>query len=180
VIIISIFDLDGVFIATDEGQIISHPIVLKFGLKEFLSACVKKIMVYIWSLAMKRNFLRHLDIIIKKIGILLLTSIKLDQILSFKNDHFLSKKSNKPVFHKNLKDFFHLFPSTTFENTLLVNDTLHKNMFNPRSAIFFEIFYEFPIDNNDLFGIVLPYLELSHSSKMQVYKFVELILLIAL
>ncbi len=48
-------------------------------------------------------------------------------------------------------------------------------MFNiPCSAIFFETFYKFHIDDNYLFGIILPYLESLHSSKMQVYKFVEL------
>jgi hypothetical protein len=62
----------------------------------------------------------------------------LDQTFSFKNCHFLLEKLNKPIFHKNLKDFFHLFPSTTFENTLLIDDMPHKSMLNPPcSAIFF-------------------------------------------
>ncbi len=116
-----------------------------------------------------------MDIIIEKTSVLLLTSRILDQTFYFKNDHFLSEKSNKLVFHKNLKDFFCLFPSRTFENTLLVDDTLQKNMFNPPcNAIFFETFYRSPIENNFLFGIVFPYLELSHSFGIWVYKFVEL------
>ncbi len=40
-------------------------------------------------------------------------------------------KFEKPIFHKNLDDFFCLFPSMTFENTLLVDYMPHKNMFNP-------------------------------------------------
>jgi hypothetical protein len=51
----------------------------------------------------------------------------------------------------------------------------HKNMFNiPCSAIFFETFYKSHTDDNYLLGIILPYLESLHSSKMRVYKFVEL------
>jgi hypothetical protein len=48
-------------------------------------------------------------------------------------------------------------------------------MFNPPcSAIFFKTFYESPTDGNYLFGIIFPYLESLHLSKMYVYKFVEL------
>jgi hypothetical protein len=51
----------------------------------------------------------------------------------------------------------------------------HNSMFNPPcSAIFFKTFYKSPINGNYLFNIVLPYLELLHSSKMRVYKFLEL------
>ncbi len=170
-----IFDLNGVLVATGEGQSKSHLVVLRLGLKEFLSICIKKFMMYIWSLATKRNFSRHLDIIIKKIGIFLPFSRILDQTFYFWNDHFLLEKPNKHVFHKNLKDFFHFLPSMPFENTSLVDNTSHKNMFNPPcSAIFFKTFYRFHIDGNYLFHIVLPYLELLHSSGMWVYKFVEL------
>jgi hypothetical protein len=124
---------------------------------------------------LKRNFSRHLNIITEKISILLPTLRILDQTLCFRNDHFLLEKLDKPVFHKNLKDFFCLFISTTFENTLLVDDTLHKIMFNPPcSAIFFETFYGSPTNDNYLFNIVLPYLELLNSFKMRIYKFVEL------
>jgi len=131
--------------------------------------------VYIWSLAMKRNFSRHLDIITKKTCNLLSTSRILDQTRCFKNDHFLLEKPDKPIFHKNLQYFFHFFPSTIFENTLLVDDTHHNSMFNPPcSAIFFKTFYKSPIDGNYLLDNVLPYLELLHSSRMWVYKFVEL------
>jgi len=164
-----IFDLNG------EGQTRSHLIVLTFSLKEFFSSCVKKFIVYIWSLVMKRNFSKHLDIITKKTCVLLSTSRILDQIHCFRNDHFLLEKLDKPIFHKNLKYFFHFFPSTTFENTLLVDDTHHNSMFNPPcNAIFFKTFYKSPIDGNYLFNIVLPYLELLHSFRMWVYKFVEL------
>ncbi len=93
----------------------------------------------------------------------------------FKNHHFLPKKLDKVVFHKNLKDFFHLFYGTPFENTLLIDNTFHKSMFNPPcSAIFFETFYKSPTDGNYLLNTILPYLESLHLSRMQVYKFVEL------
>ncbi len=58
---------------------------------------------------------------------------------------------------------------------MLLDNTLHKSMFNPPySAIFFDIFYESPTNGNYLFNIVLPYLESLRLSKMWVYKFVEL------
>jgi hypothetical protein len=60
-----IFDLNGVLVAVGEGQTRTCPVVLRLGLKEFLSTCVKKFMVYIWSSAMKRNFSKHLEIIIE-------------------------------------------------------------------------------------------------------------------
>jgi hypothetical protein len=65
-----IFDLNGVFVATGEGQTRSCPMILKHGLKEFLYACVKKFTVYIWSFAMKINFSKHLEVIAEKIGVL--------------------------------------------------------------------------------------------------------------
>jgi hypothetical protein len=55
-----IIDLNGVLVATCEGQTRIHPMVLMHGLKEFLSICVKKITMYIWSLAMKRNVFKAL------------------------------------------------------------------------------------------------------------------------
>jgi hypothetical protein len=99
----------------------------------------------------------------------------LDHNFCFKNDHFLLEKPDNLNFHKNLKDFFCLFHGTTFENTLLVADMLHKSMFNPPcNAIFFETFYECHIDGNYLSGNIILYLESSHSAGMWVYKFVEL------
>ncbi len=162
-----IFDLNGVLVVTGEDQFKSHLVVLKPSLKEFIFACVKKFMVHILSLSMKRNFLRHLDIIAKKTCVLLSISKILDQTLYFKNDDFLLERPNKLIFHKNLKDFFRPFPSMTFENTLLVDDTLHKNMFNPLySAIFFKTFYESSTNGNYFPGTILPYLEPLHSSRM--------------
>jgi hypothetical protein len=62
-----------------------------------------------------------------------------------------------------------------FKNTLLVDDTPHKSMFNPPcSAIFFETFCGSPTDSNYLFDIIFLYLELLHLFKIWVYKFVEL------
>jgi hypothetical protein len=63
-----IFDLNGVFVVTGESQIKTCLVVLKLGLKEFLSACVKNIMVYIWSLAMKRIFWRTWILLPKKLA----------------------------------------------------------------------------------------------------------------
>lgn len=78
------------------------------------------------------------------------------------------------MFFINLKDFFCLFPNMPFENTLLVDDTSHKNMFNPPcSAIFFKTFYKFHIDNNYLIYIILSYLKSLHSFGGFI-KFVEL------
>ncbi len=55
-----IFDLNGVLVATKEGQITkSHLVVLRLGLKEFFSTYINKFKVYIWSLEMKRNFARQ-------------------------------------------------------------------------------------------------------------------------
>jgi hypothetical protein len=62
-----------------------------------------------------------------------------------------------------------------FENTLLINDMLHKSMFNPPcNAIFFETFYRFRTNGNYLLDTIFPYLESLHSFGMWVYKFVEL------
>ncbi len=47
-----IFNLNSVLVAIGEGQIKTHPMVLRSGLKESVSACVKTFTVYICSLAM--------------------------------------------------------------------------------------------------------------------------------
>ncbi len=87
----------------------------------------------------------------------------------------MPKKFDKLVFHKNLKEFFRLFPGTTFENVLLLDDMFHKNMFNPLySAIFFKTFYGFQTNSNHLLDIVILYLESLHFFGMWIYKFVEL------
>jgi hypothetical protein len=104
---------------------------LKPRLKEFLFTCIKKFTMYIWFLATRKIFARNLEIIIEKFGIVLLSSKILIQTLYFRNDQFLHEKFKKPIFHKNLDHFFHIFPSMTFENTLLVDYMPHKSMFNP-------------------------------------------------
>jgi hypothetical protein len=73
-----IFDLNGVLVAIGEGRTKSHPIVLRLGLKKFLSTYVNKFTVYIWSSTMKRNFLRHSDIIVEKTNVFLLSFRILD------------------------------------------------------------------------------------------------------
>jgi len=47
-----------------------------------------------------------------------------------KNVHSLSINPNKPIFHKNINDFFSKYHDTHFGNTLLVDDTPYKSMFN--------------------------------------------------
>ncbi len=149
--------------------------VLRLGFKEFLSACVKKFTVYIWSLATKKNFLRHQEIIAKKTGVRLPSSRIVDQSFYFRNDHFLPEKPNKLVFHKNLFKFFAQFASTTFENILLIDNMPHKSLFNPPfTAIFFLAFYRSHNDVNYLLQTIILYLESLHSFKMQVYKFIKL------
>jgi hypothetical protein len=73
-----IFDLNGVFIAIGKGQTKACLVVIKPSLKEFLSACVKKFRMYISSLAMKRIFSKHLEIIAKKTSICFPSSRILD------------------------------------------------------------------------------------------------------
>jgi hypothetical protein len=51
-----IFDLNGVLVTMGQGQTRTCLVVLRPNLKEFLSTYVKNIMVYIWSLVMKRKF----------------------------------------------------------------------------------------------------------------------------
>jgi hypothetical protein len=132
-----ISDLNGVLVATGEGQIRTHLVVLRLGLKEFLSTCVKKFMAYIWSSTMKKNFSKHLEITIEKTGNRLLFFKIMDQSLCFRNDHFLPNKPDNPIFHKNLLEFLVQFLGTTFENTLLIDNMPHKSLFNPLfSAIF--------------------------------------------
>jgi hypothetical protein len=85
-----------------------------------------------------RNFARDLEIIKEKTIVFLPSSRIIDQMLCFRNEHFLPERLEKLVFHKNLDNFFHMFLSTNYGNTLLVHDTPHKNMFNPPfSAISF-------------------------------------------
>ncbi len=48
----------------------------------------------------EENFLRHLEIIVEKVGICLSSFKIVDQLFYFKNDHFWPKKPNKPILHK--------------------------------------------------------------------------------
>lgn len=102
--------------------------ILKLGMKEFLFICVKKFTMYIWSFTMKIIFLRHLEVIVKNISVLVPSSKIVDQMFCFKNDHFMLDKPNKPIFYENLKVFFHLFFGMTFEKALLVDDMPHARV----------------------------------------------------
>jgi hypothetical protein len=105
---------------------------------------------------MKRNFSSHLEIIRERIGFHLESSRIVNQMLCLKNEHFLPGKPKKPVFHKNLNAFFSVFPSTNYENTLLIDDMPYKSLFNPPfDAIFFERFYGSQTDGEYLFKTVL-------------------------
>jgi hypothetical protein len=94
-------------------------------------------------------------------------------LIYFKNDHFLFKKLDKPIFHKSLLDFFVQFLGTTFENTLLTDDTPHKNLFNPLLVPFLKMFYRLHNDINYLLQTIFLFLESLHSFGMRVYKFVQ-------
>ncbi len=123
---------------------------------------------------MKRNFARHLEIIGEKTIVFVPSSRIVDQMFCFRNEHFLLEKPNKHVLHKNLDNFFHMFPGTNYGNTLLIDDMPHKSMFNPPfSAIFLHTFYSSRTNNNYLLKIVLSYLESLHSFGMWVSKFLE-------
>ncbi len=95
-----IFDLNGVLVAMGEGETRIFLVVLKLGLKVFLFACVNFFTMYIWSLAMKKNFSRHLEIITEKTGVYLSSFKIVDKSLYLKNENFLLEKPNKPIFHK--------------------------------------------------------------------------------
>ncbi len=58
-----------------------------------------------------------------------------------RNLHFLSDKLNKPIFHKNLDVLFSMFPYTHTSNTLLIDNTPYKNMFNNPYNAFFGVIY---------------------------------------
>jgi hypothetical protein len=85
----------------------------------------------------------------------------------------LLEKPEKLVFHNDLHAFFNVFPGTNYENTLLVDGTPYKSLFNPPfNGIFLEIVYKSQAYGDYLFRTIFLYLEALHS-KMQVYKFVE-------
>jgi hypothetical protein len=78
-----IFDLNVVLVATREGPTRSCPMVLRLELKEFLCTYIKKFNVYIWSYTMRRNFVKHLEIIREKTIFFLSSSRIIDQPLCF-------------------------------------------------------------------------------------------------
>jgi len=77
-----------------------------------------------------------------------------------KNLHFLSSNLKKPIFHKNLNVYFFNYLDTCARNTLLVDNTPYKSLFNePLNVIFIETFKSFDIDDNYMLGVFFPYLE---------------------
>jgi hypothetical protein len=80
------------------------------------------------------------------------------------NSHFLSNKHDKPIFHKNLDVLFFAYPYTHGGNTLLVDNTPHKNIFNgPYNAIFLDSFDGHYGEDHYLLGFVFLYMENLHS-----------------
>jgi hypothetical protein len=76
------------------------------------------------------------------------------------NSHFLLNKLDKPIFHKSLDVLFSAYPYTHARNTLLVDNTPYKNMFNgPYNAIFLDSFDGHCEKDHYLLGSVFPYLE---------------------
>jgi len=60
-----------------------------------------------------------------------------DQKFCMRNPHFLLDKLDEPIFHKKFDIFFSTYPHTHVSNTLFVDDTPYKSMFNGLySAIF--------------------------------------------
>jgi len=58
-----------------------------------------------------------------------------------------------------------VFPRMNYENTLLVDDTPYKSLFNPPfNVIFPKMLYKTLTNGDYLLRIVLPYLETLHSS----------------
>ncbi len=71
---------------------------------------------------------------------------------------FLVDKPDKPIFHKNLYIFFFTFPYTHIGNTLLVDNTPYKNIFNDLyNDIFLELFDDVHGEDQYLLGFVFPW-----------------------
>jgi len=95
--------------------------------------------------------------------------------------HFLSNRPDKPIFHKSLDVLFFAYLYTHTRNTLLVDNTPYKNMFNgPYNAIFLDSFDGYCGEDHYLLGFVFPYLENLHSFGYGVPTFVEHIPLVGL
>lgn len=109
------------------------------------------------------------------------THISLDPLRFFgqescqKNYHFLPTNLEKPIFHKNLYVFFLRFLDVHARNTLLIDDTPYKSLFNySRNVIFFESFEGSHCNHgNFLLSIVLPYLVSLHSSRFSVQTYIR-------
>jgi hypothetical protein len=86
----------------------------------------------------------------------------------------LSNKLDKPIFYKNLDVLFFAYPYTHGGNTLFVENTPYKNMFNgPYNAIFWDSFDGRCGEDHYLLGFVFPYLANLHSFGYYVPTFVE-------
>jgi hypothetical protein len=144
-----IFNLNGILIAThfNTARYWRAPpciVIFEPRLKEFLERCVTQFHVYIWSTTQRHNIYKYLDQIWHQTQIFIDPSKVLDQEFCMQNSHFLLDKPNKPIFHKNLDIIFSTYPYTHVSNTLLVDDTLYKSMFNGKyNAIFWSFFTTF-------------------------------------
>ncbi len=129
--------------------------------------------MYIWLVAQKHNINNYLDQIQQENQITIDPSKVLGQVSQTKNAHVLSFNLDKHVFHNNHNFFFIKYFYIYVGNTLLIDDTPYKSMFNgPYTAIFEKSFDGYGRDDNYLLHIILPYLEYLHHSKYGVITFV--------
>jgi len=131
--------------------------------------------MYIWYAAQCHNINNYVDQIKCETDIVIDPSKILGHESCIKNAHFLSSNPKKPIFHQNLVVFFSKYLDARVGNTLLVDNTLYKSLFDgPYNVNFVKTFNNFIGNkNNYLLGDVLPYLEALQSSRLNVRTFVE-------
>ncbi len=100
-----------------------------------------------------------------------------------KNDHFLPSHPKMPIFHKNINVFFLKFPNTHIGNTLFIDDTPYKYIFNDScNAIFLELFKGACSDRDYLlstmyFKVLKHILEMSSHLRLQIVRPKKLLIL---
>lgn len=134
--------------------------VLRLGLKQFGEIFIAQFIVYKWFAAQHHNINNYLDKIQHETRIV----VDLARILGKESCtnffHFLNFNLEKRIFHKNLSFLFSKHSYVHVGNTLLVDDTPYKSLFNgPFNAIYVKSFEKFGRDDNYLLGTILPYME---------------------
>jgi len=148
-------------------------LALKPRLKDFLTSYLSKFEVYIWSIARHYNIDKYLDKVKEKTYISLDPSRIRGQESFQKNDHFSPNHLKKPNFHKNLNVFFLKFPNTHTRNTLLVDDTPYRSIFNDCVVLFLKSFEGAHSDGDYLLSTILPYLVSLHSFGFNVQTYMK-------